>query len=68
MMNHLTWILFIGIQMVALVRVILEIPIFSSIRSTLLLVAALGWITLTTLWFFQYGPKYLKARSDGNPG
>lgn len=67
-MSALTWRLFFAVQLVAFIRVLLDIPFFGSLRTVLLLVAAAGWVSLAFLWFMQYGPQYLKPRSDGKPG
>jgi len=67
-MSKITWGLFWGIQGVALLRVSSEVPDINTLRTPLLIASALGWILFSLAWFLQYGPKYLKPRSDGNPG
>jgi uncharacterized protein involved in response to NO len=67
-MSRLTGYLFFGIQAVAIIRVVLEIPALMTFRSDLILMAGLGWLIVSLLWFMQYGPKYLTPRIDGKPG
>ena len=65
--DRLTWGLFLGLESVALIRVVAEIVPPSS-SGVVMLVAVLGWLTVFGAWAVRYLPVYLRPRSDGRPG
>ena len=65
--DRLTWTLFLGLQVVTVVRLAAEfVPL--SWSSVAMLVAVLGWLGVFGLWAMRYLPVYLRPRSDGRPG
>lgn len=67
--DTVTWMLFLGLQLTAVIRVLAEInPINSLAGLSLNVIAALLWILVLGTWVGRYGPIYLKARIDGRPG
>lgn len=60
-------LIFIGIQLVALIRVVAEfVP--APFNTALYLAAALGWLGCFTPWVYRYLPAYWRPRADGQPG
>ncbi len=65
--DRLTWGLFLGLELVALTRILAEIvPPASS--AGVMLAAVLGWLAVFGAWAMRYLPVYLRPRSDGRPG
>ena len=65
--DKLTWSLFLGLELVVVVRVAGEL-VPPSWSNGVMLAAALGWIGVFGLWGTRYLPVYLRPRSDGRPG
>jgi len=64
--DNLTWFGFWGISIVAILRILAEIPALNFLY--LNLVSGILWLIVMTLWVSLYLPMVLKARVDGNPG
>lgn len=65
--DRLTWSLFLGLELVAFVRVAAEIVPFAW-SANLMLAAAVGWVAIFAAWALRYMPAYVRPRSDGRPG
>ena len=65
--DRLTWGLFLGLEIVVVLRITAEIvpPASSAI---VMLIAVLGWLAVFGAWGARYLPVYLRRRSDGRPG
>jgi len=59
-----TWVLFWGLGLVAILRIVAELPFGLHAN----LAAAVAWLLLTITWVVKYGPMYLRPRVDGKPG
>lgn len=60
-------LMFIGIQLVALLRVSAELlPLQNA--GWLYVIAALGWLACFAPWVWRYLPAYWRPRADGQPG
>ncbi len=67
--DKITWAIFLGIQVTALLRILAEFnPINSLSGLSFNVIAALSWILLLGVWVLRYGVIYLRARVDGRPG
>jgi uncharacterized protein involved in response to NO len=68
-LDRLTWLLFIGFQGSALIRVLADIvPAAAHLAPDLYLLAGLVWLTCFTPWAVHYAPNYWRQRADGKPG
>lgn len=65
MADRLTWYGFLGLNGVALARVLTE---FSPQAGLWNAVAAAGWLACLLPWAVRYAPVYLRPRADGRPG
>lgn len=65
-LDRIGWMLFLVLQLVTIVRVAAEV--FTAHYSTLLLLAATGWLLVFGGWAMRYGGIYFKPRIDGRPG
>ncbi len=61
-----SWRIFIGLQLVALVRVAGEIN--PHLMTHFSLLAALGWLLVFGAWWGRYGTILWRPRADGRPG
>jgi len=67
--DAVTWMLFWGMQTVALVRVVPEVfSIGGTASSYLLVLAAVLWLASMLPWVVKYAPNYWRPRADGKPG
>lgn len=65
--DRLTLAVFVGLQVITLLRIAADLlPVAAA--GTLLLLAALGWLTGFGAWFLRYAPAYWRPRVDGRPG
>lgn len=62
-----TWLVFWGMQGVAVVRIGAEFVQLQGLAS-LSFLAALGWLAAFGAWYAKFAPAYLKPRPDGRPG
>lgn len=62
-----TWVIFWGLQAVAVVRIAAEFVVLTG-WANLSLLAALGWLAAYGWWYAKYAPAYLRPRPDGRPG
>lgn len=68
-LDKLTWLLFIGFQGSALIRVLADImPAVAQLAPSLYLLAGLVWLTRFTPWAARYAPNYWRTRVDGSRG
>jgi uncharacterized protein involved in response to NO len=68
-LDRLTWLLFIGFQGSALIRVLADIvPAAAHLAPGLYLLAGLVWLACFTPWAARYAPNYWRPRADGKPG
>ena len=69
MLDHFTWLLFLGFQTATLFRILADIiPVASTVASMLYLFAATVWLICFTLWAARFAPIYWRPRIDGKPG
>lgn len=69
LLDRFTWLLFIGFQGSALVRVLADIvPATAHLAPSLYLLAGLIWLACFTPWAVRYAPNYWRPRVDGKPG
>ena len=64
--DRVTWALCWALQAVAVVRIVAELV--PSAQAGLLVVAAVGWLTVFGVWAVRNLPVYLRPRADGRPG
>jgi uncharacterized protein involved in response to NO len=65
--DKLTWTVFIGLELVVVLRVLAEwVP--SSWAAGLMLFAVMGWMLVFGIWAARYLPIYMRPRSDGRAG
>lgn len=68
-LDKFTWLLFIGFQGAALLRVTADIvPVVAQHAPQLYLMAGTIWLACFTLWAARYVPVYWRQRIDGKPG
>lgn len=68
-LDHFTWLLFLGFQSATLFRILPDlIPAASAIAPMLYLSAAGVWLICFTLWAARFAPIYWRPRIDGKPG
>ena len=68
-LDHFTWLLFLGFQITTLFRILPDlIPAASALASMLYLFAAAVWLICFTLWAARFAPIYWRPRVDGKPG
>ena len=68
-LDNFTWLLFIGFQGAALLRVAADIvPTVAQHAPQLYLIAGMIWLACFALWAARYVPVYLRQRIDGKPG
>jgi uncharacterized protein involved in response to NO len=65
--DRLTWLCFLGVNGVALLRIAAEFAP-SGAWLTVNLAAAGAWIAVLLPWFGRYAPLYLRPRADGGSG
>jgi len=67
--DNITWLIFLGLQATAVLRIMAEInPLNSLLGLSLNVIAALLWLLVLGSWVLRYGPIYLSSRIDGRPG
>ena len=62
-----TWLIFWGMQGVAVVRLVAEFAQLSG-AANLSFLAALGWLAVFGVWYAKFAPLYVRPRSDGQAG
>lgn len=62
--DNITWWLFWGLSLVAISRILAELP--GALHFNLL--ASVIWLLITAIWSWKYGLMYLRPRVDGRPG
>lgn len=68
-LDNFTWLLFIGFQGAALLRVIADIvPVVAQHAPQLYLMAGMIWLACFALWAARYVPVYWRQRIDEKPG
>ncbi len=68
-LGQITWSLFLGIQLTALLRIFADISALNSLFGlSLNIITALIWIVCVGIWVIRFAPFYITARADGNPG
>lgn len=68
-LDHFTWLLFLGFQAAALFRILPDIiPAAFSMAPVFYLLAAAVWLASFTLWAARFAPTYWRPRIDGKPG
>lgn len=65
--DNATWLIFWGMQGVAVLRIVAEFVQLPGLAS-LSFLAALGWLIVFGAWYAKFAPTYLKPRPDGRPG
>jgi uncharacterized protein involved in response to NO len=66
-LDQLAWFSFLGLQLVAVLRVLGEVSALRALVD-LNLIAAIGWLLCVLPWVLRYAPRYLRVRVDGRPG
>ena len=68
-LDWVTWGLFLGIQLTALLRVVAELGVFDSLFDlNLNVIISLLWVICIGVWVIRFAPFYITARADGHPG
>lgn len=68
-LDHFTWLLFIGFQAATIVRILADIvPAAASMAPQLYLLAGLIWLCCFIFWAVHYAPIFWRQRVDGKPG
>jgi uncharacterized protein involved in response to NO len=68
-LDHFTWLLFLGFQAAVLFRILPDIiPSAAPLAPTLYLLAGLVWLVCFTFWASRFAPIYWRPRIDGKPG
>jgi len=62
-----TWLIFWGMQGVAVVRLVAEFAQLSG-AANLSFLAALGWLAVFGVWYAKFAPLYVRPRPDGQAG
>ena len=65
-LDSLTWLLFLGFQTAAVIRILADIV--PAIAPILYVAAGLVWLICFVLWAAKYAPIYWRQRVDGKPG
>lgn len=65
--DRLTWGLFLGLELVVVVRITAEL-VPAGWSALVMLLAVLGWLGVFGAWATRYLPIYWRPRSDGRPG
>ncbi|MBP9654057.1 MAG: NnrS family protein, partial [Rhodocyclaceae bacterium] len=65
--DRAVWLIFWGMQGVAVLRVAAEFVHLAGAANPYWL-AALGWLAAFGAWYVRFAPIYLKPRPDGQPG
>ena len=65
--DNAIWLIFWGMQGVAVLRIVAEFVLLPGAAS-LSFLAALGWLAVFGAWYAKFAPIYLKPRPDGHPG
>ena len=66
-LDKLTWLLFVGLQGSALIRVLADIVPTAHLAPSLYLLSGLIWLASFTPWAAHYAPNYWRPRADGKP-
>lgn len=68
-LDNIAWSLFLGLQVVALFRIIADISAVNSIFGiSFNVLAVILWLICIAIWFIRFAPFYLTIRADGRPG
>ena len=68
-LDNMSWLVFLGLQATAVLRILAEInPLNSLMGLSLNVFAALLWLLVLGTWVVRYGLIYLRPRIDGRPG
>lgn len=68
-LDRLSWLLFLGLQLAALSRLMADVQFQQADLNGLFnLLAVALWLLSVSIWFSRYAPMYLRKRIDGNPG
>ena len=68
-LDHFTWLLFLGFQITTLFRIMPEImPAASALAPVFYLFAAAVWLICFMLWAARFAPIYWRPRVDGKLG
>ena len=65
--DRLTWLVFLGVQVVALMRVVGEM-VAGAWTNLVALAAACVWLLVFGAWFIKFAPAYWRPRIDRHPG
>jgi uncharacterized protein involved in response to NO len=68
-LDKLSWALFLGLQLTAIMRISSDLQFDNSpLSNALNLIAIALWLISLSIWFVKYAPIYLTARIDGAKG
>lgn len=68
-LDQLTWVLFLGFQAAAILRVVADVlPSAAAMMPVLYVAAGLVWLICFLAWSIKYIPIYWRQRVDGKPG
>jgi len=68
-LDQITWSLFIGIQLTALLRIFADISALDSLFGlSLNIITSIIWIICIGTWVVRFAPFYITTRADGQPG
>lgn len=65
--DRLTWGLFLALQVVVVLRITADL-VPGVLSTTVMWLAAVGWLAIFTAWSVRYLPIYWRPRVDGKPG
>ncbi len=65
-LDRATWLLFLGFQATAVIRIVADLV--PAMAAVFYLLAALVWLGCFGMWAFRFAPIYWRARVDGKPG
>ncbi|MDP1760419.1 MAG: NnrS family protein [Candidatus Woesebacteria bacterium] len=68
-LDRFTWLLFLGFQAVAVLRILADGPLaMAQMAPMLYVLAGVIWLACFILWAVRYVPIYWRQRVDGKPG
>lgn len=68
-LDSLSWALFLGLQLTALLRLLADLNATQSLAGlSLNVIASVAWLVCVGIWVRRYAPMYLHARIDGREG
>ncbi len=68
-LDNIAWAMFLGLQVVAIFRILADISAVNSLFGlSFNVLAILVWLICISTWVSRFGPFYLTVRADGRPG